>query len=92
MPLDEDIKAEIKIAVVEAIREEFGDFHGVLCTLGEGKVEKGVEVLRENSIFVKKQREISSRVSMAIILIVVSSVLSGALYALWSGIKSMVGG
>lgn len=68
-------------AIVKEETQDYWHFAGMVEDLG------GVEELRENHTWVKKQRELGAAILSAVIRVVVGVTILGALYALFDGLK-----
>lgn len=71
--------------------KEFGHFMGMMQDVGEGRIGKGVDVIRENHKWMAKQRERSDKLSAAFFIVIVTTITGGMLAALWHGIKLLIG-
>lgn len=69
---------------------KFGHYIGMLSDLGDGQMDKGIEVIRDNHKWLEKQRQRGDKLSMVIMITVVTSLVSGALLALGHGIKVLL--
>jgi len=65
---------------------------GVLSALGEGKISKGIEVIRDNHKWMKTQRERSQAVGTAFLIVLATSMVGGVLTAIWWGVKAKITG
>lgn len=62
-----------------------------IASLGNGNVGKGIELMRDNHKWLYKQRQLSDKVSTAFVLIIVSTLLTGVITAMYAGIRSILG-
>jgi len=63
---------------------------GMLSDLGGGDASKGIEVIRDNNIWLQKQRERGEKIASRVIFVMVTSLIASGLYALWEGFKSKI--
>ena len=70
--------------------KEFGHFMGMIGDLGNGKLGKGVEEIRANHKWLTLQRERSSKLGTTFVLVIVMSLASGTVTAIWFGIKALL--
>lgn len=64
---------------------------GIVSNLGQGNVGEGLEVIRDNHKWLKKQRERSDKLSTAFFIVLFGSIVSGVMAAIWVGFKHMAG-
>lgn len=69
---------------------EFGHYVGMMKDLGDGSMAKGIETIRENHRWMRKQRELGNKISICILTTFIITILSGLLGAVWLGIKQLV--
>jgi len=105
VPLD-DVFEEIRKAIREEVAKAphtcrfpsltedsvaaVGNHVGMMTALGDGNLDAGVELLRENHKWIRQMRLRSERVSVAIILTIVTTMAVGTLSALWLGLKAFL--
>lgn len=64
---------------------------GMVGDLGGGKIATGIECMRDNHKWLKKQRERGDSLSLTFLIICITSIVTGLGYAVWEGIKKMMG-
>ena len=64
---------------------------GMLLDIGDGDLPRGIETVRANHKWVMKLRKKGESVGTAIIVLVLGTIATGILAAMWAGIKSLVG-
>ena len=69
---------------------DFGHYIGMMRDLGEGSMDKGIEIIRDNHKWIKKQREVGNKISICILTTFIITIISGILGAVWLGIKQLV--
>lgn len=69
--------------------KEFGHFMCMMQDLGNGRLGRGVEVIRDNHKWMHKQRERSDKLSAAFFIVIITTITGGMLVALWQGITFM---
>lgn len=74
----------------EQIKESLHVF-GMLEDIGDGDLARGVETVRANHKWVMKVRRKGESVGTAIIVLVLGTIATGILAAMWAGIKSLIG-
>ncbi len=103
-PTIEQLRAVVTEAVADAIgrsvcksplsdqqiKESLHVF-GMLEDIGDGDLAKGVEAIRANHKWVAKVRKKGESVGTAIIVLVLGTIATGILAAVWAGIKSLIG-
>lgn len=77
--------------VTDAEVPHVGHYLGMLRDLGGDSVSKGIETIRKNHEWLSSLRDSSSRAGSTVFLIIVGTVVTGALTALWLGFKHLVG-
>ncbi len=100
----EQLKEIVTQAVVDALgkgvctsplteeqKKESLHIFGMLADLGDGDTAKGVETIRANHKWVVKLRKKGESVGTAIIVLVLGTIATGILAAIWAGIKSLIG-
>lgn len=60
---------------------------GMVKDLGEGDIAKGIEAMRADHTWLRRQREVSYKVSYLIISILVMAIIGGLVKAVWEGFK-----
>lgn len=63
---------------------------GVVKDLGDGELTRGIELIRDNHKWLNLQRQRSQKISMTILLLMVTAACSGLATAIWLGLKQMV--
>jgi hypothetical protein len=100
----EEMKKAVREAVAEAMsvntcqcgltpaaHSEMGHLCGVMRDMGDGDMSRGVEVLRENSIFVRGMRKCALRIGWTIISVAIGAAVIFAGGAFWAGLRAKVG-
>lgn len=64
---------------------------GMITDLGQGDTRAGVEVIRSNINWMAKQRERTEQFGRTFFFAVITTVVGGALFAAWFGIKALLG-
>lgn len=70
--------------------KEFNAFVGMMGDVGDGRLGSGIGVMRDNHMWLKKQRERSDKLSTAFFVILLAGAIGGVLTAFWEGIKRLV--
>lgn len=66
------------------------EFMHMLSSLGGGDISEGVEAIKQNNLWLLKQRERSEKINTFIFFLTVSTIIGGVLTSIWAGIKVMV--
>jgi len=77
--------------VTEEQAQEAGHLLGMVEDIGEGRVAGGIESIRANHKWLKRQRERSEKLSTALAFAILSSLVGAAFFALWTGVKKLLG-
>lgn len=67
-----------------------GHYLGMLADLGDGSLAKGIEQIRKNHEWLSSLRESSSRAGSIVFVLILTSVVTGAITALWLGAKHLL--
>jgi hypothetical protein len=67
--------------------EGMGHMVGMICDLGKGSFRVGIEAMRENANYTKRQRAIVSTTTMASIILVIGTCITGIITSIWMQIK-----
>jgi hypothetical protein len=82
---------ECRFSVSDEDAKEFGHFIGMMIDVGDGRMGKGIEVIRENHKWLAAQRDRGNTLSTAIFVMLVTTLAGGLLTALWYGLKALIG-
>ena len=88
----EHVKHKCRFDITDKDVKEFGHYIGMVTDMGNGRLGGGIEVMRDNHKWMKKQRERGDKLSTAFIVVITSSVVAGTLGAIWLGFKHMITG
>lgn len=88
----ERIKPSCCLNFNEQDRKDIDHAINVMKHVGGGHLNAGLEVVRSNHVWLKKQRETADKVSSAFLLVLIGTTTTGLLYALWQGIRHFVTG
>ena len=88
----EELKDHCRLPITDTEAKQASHVFGVLSDLGDGKLESGIEVTRENHKWLKQVRERSNTASAILFGLVILTVGGGLLSALWMGLKSLLVG
>jgi len=89
--IHDDLRKMVHDTTRLAIKEELGHFVGMTKDLGAGSFDKGIEIQRDNHKWMSLQRKQSERISLAIKIFIITTLLSGMIYAIVEGAKKVLG-
>jgi hypothetical protein len=77
--------------VTDKEAKEMGFFFRMVSDLGEGHLDNGLELMKENHKWIASQRRIGRKISTWIMYTIVCGMITGVLYMIWEGIKKTIG-
>jgi hypothetical protein len=80
-----------KCKLTDTAHKEMNHLVGAIKDIGDNDISRGIEAIRENNKYVMSVRGQTSKISDILIKSTVLVVVSGALAALWYGIKYKLG-
>jgi hypothetical protein len=90
--VNDALEHQCRIPLEPAEVREVPHIIGMVKDIGDGKLDIGVERIRQNHHWFCKTRKLGEKVGTGLILLILGAVVTGVGSALWVGIKHLIHG